>query len=318
LIVDRVRDGRVVDGHGDLRPEHVYLVAAPKIIDCLEFNAELRAVDVVDELAFLAMESEALHAPWIGEQILERYFAASGDRPKREVVEFFRCYRACVRAKVMLLRSGQVTGQDSTRSLQVARDYLVLADRSAARLGPPVLLVVRGLSGTGKSTLAAALAEELGCRTLSTDLFRQQLFAPRGLGSDYNTGRYAPQNRQRVYDALFRDAAEHLNHRSSVVLDGTFLRRDLRQAAIDLADRHQAVPLIVNCSCPKELAAERVRERLTGTATASEIRPEFLARQDEEDEPSDSSWNVCNVDTSDGIAVGQEHVLERIRQLLFA
>ena len=100
-FVQRVADGRVVDGHGDLRPEHIYFHRSkPLIIDCIEFNAEYRTNDVVDELAFLTMECDRLGSKDVGESLLEAYLKEGTDDPKPFLSTFYKCYRACVRAKV--------------------------------------------------------------------------------------------------------------------------------------------------------------------------------------------------------------------------
>ena len=129
LLDNRVLDGRVVEGHGDLRPEHIYLVPFPTIIDCIEFNAEFRQLDVLDELAFLAMECAALDAPNGSVTKCSRNTAkAIGDEPPVELLPFYKSYRACVRAKVSALRAEQLTGQQRQESLDAAKRYLRLAD----------------------------------------------------------------------------------------------------------------------------------------------------------------------------------------------
>ncbi len=315
-LVNRVRDGRIVDGHGDLRPEHIYFTSTPKMIDCLEFSEELRTIDVADELAFLAMECDRLGAEWVGQQIVSTYCATNGDRVASELIEFFKCYRACVRAKVNSLRSRQVPKPDAAKLITVSGAYLRLADRSAERLGPPILLVVRGLSGTGKSTLAAALSESLGCGCLQSDKLRRQLFGAPTSDANFNTGRYSAENRQVVYDNLFRLAEEQLSHGLSVILDGTFLTSESRRRAIQLASIHQAVPVLVTCTCPSSLAIERIRDRGTVRTTESDVRPEFVDRQRSEEEPDDPAWQVVTVDTTEGLAVIRQTVLGRIRSLV--
>ncbi len=115
LLNERVCDGRIIDGHGDLRPEHVYLLPAPTVIDCIEFNDTFRRLDVLDELGFLAMECDRLGTPWVGRQLLERYFDVGGEHPHEALLNFYKCYRACVRAKVLALRSEQVDAPSRLR-----------------------------------------------------------------------------------------------------------------------------------------------------------------------------------------------------------
>lgn len=100
LLDARVQARRIVEGHGDLRPEHIALGEAPVFIDCLEFNRDWRLVDPVDELAYLAMECEVMGAAWVGDVALATWCELSGDRPPQALVAFYKGYRAGVRAKL--------------------------------------------------------------------------------------------------------------------------------------------------------------------------------------------------------------------------
>ena len=130
----RIQERRLVDGHGDLRPEHVYLRDMPRIIDCLEFNREFRLVDPLEELAFLWMECTRLGAPNWGELFLRVYLKEVGDDAPDELMWFYMASRACLRAKLALghLLDGEV--RDPRRWLDQADQYLDLANRYAARL----------------------------------------------------------------------------------------------------------------------------------------------------------------------------------------
>jgi aminoglycoside phosphotransferase family enzyme len=134
LFAERVRAGRVVEAHGDLRAEHVCLGAAPVIIDCLEFNREFRTLDPADELAFLALDCERLGAPWIRDLLFDVYRRTTGDRPPERLVHFYTSHRACLRAKIAIwhLREAEVRQPERWRGL--ARTYLRLADGYARRL----------------------------------------------------------------------------------------------------------------------------------------------------------------------------------------
>jgi aminoglycoside phosphotransferase family enzyme len=101
LLHGRVAAGRIVDAHGDLRPEHVFLVAPePQVIDCLEFSAELRLLDSAAEIAFLALECERLGHGELARRILDLYSGCCQDRVAEELLAFYRAERAFVRAKL--------------------------------------------------------------------------------------------------------------------------------------------------------------------------------------------------------------------------
>ncbi|MCO5167668.1 MAG: hypothetical protein M9894_15070 [Planctomycetes bacterium] len=98
LFDRRAADGRLVEGHGDLRPEHIHLGPEPVVIDCLEFDRALRLVDPADELAYLALECDRLGAPRVGRWVLDEYRRAAHDPLPPELLAFYRGYRACRRA----------------------------------------------------------------------------------------------------------------------------------------------------------------------------------------------------------------------------
>lgn len=135
LFDERLRLGCVVEGHGDLRPEHVYLGPDPAVIDCLEFNRDFRILDRVDELAYLAMECERLGSAGAGSEILETCCRELDDAPPAKLIDFYKAYRALLRAKLAILhlRDAQVDepGKWRPRTLE----YLKLAESYAGRLG---------------------------------------------------------------------------------------------------------------------------------------------------------------------------------------
>jgi len=131
LLDARVRAGRIVEGHGDLRPEHLYLGPGPAIIDCLEFSRPLRVLDPADELAFLALECERLGRAEIGPCFLEAYCDATGDEPPRSLLRFHRSYRALRRATLAAWHVTDPDVRDPARWRERARHYLALADPPA-------------------------------------------------------------------------------------------------------------------------------------------------------------------------------------------
>jgi hypothetical protein len=317
-IEARVRDGRIVDGHGDLRPEHICLESEPAIFDCIEFSDEYRRIDVVDELGFLAMECDFLGAEPVGRRILESYCRENHDRVSDALVHFYTSYRACVRSKVNALAAAQATGTAGQSLTQRAGDYLSLADMYARRMGPPTAIVVTGLMGSGKSTLAEALAELLGAELLQTDQGRRELLGRSAMPSGFNQGPYRPDQRQRVYDELLRRAETLLANGLTVVLDGTFLAARHRQRVVAESRLSGAVPLVVRCSCAADVALERIARRAAAGTSQSEARPELYRRQQTEYEADPPGDAALEIDTTTTLRVQEAVVLDRLKQLLAA
>lgn len=133
LALERARSGHIVEGHGDLRPEHICLVDPPVVIDCLEFKREFRIIDPVDELAFLALECHVLGQGWVGELFLHTYCDVTGDHPAARLFEFYKSQRALLRAKLAAWHLRDSEGGDAEKWLPRAGHYLALATECVAR-----------------------------------------------------------------------------------------------------------------------------------------------------------------------------------------
>ena len=123
-IDDRARQGKIVDAHGDLRPEHICLAPETVIIDCLEFHPDFRVLDPVSELAFLALECERLGAPWIGEMVLGLYQRETGDFPSEALVAYYKRHHACIRAKIAVWHLKDAGVHDPQKWIHKAVSYL--------------------------------------------------------------------------------------------------------------------------------------------------------------------------------------------------
>ena len=137
LLENRVRRKCVVDGHGDLRPDHVCLLDPPVIIDCLEFNRGLRLVDPFDELAFLGLECARLSAPWIRLCLMDRCAERLGDRPPDDLIAFYTTYRACLRARLALAHLAEPAPREPDKWLPLAHQYLSIAEDDGLSPAPP-------------------------------------------------------------------------------------------------------------------------------------------------------------------------------------
>ncbi len=137
LFDRRMREGRIVEGHGDLRPEHVCVETQPIIFDRLEFNRDLRVIDPVDELSFLSMECERLGAAFVRDVLFGAYVRATGDAPPQTLVSFYMAHRACLRARLAALHTVDAPPSRWPHWLAVAADYLRIAEDHCESLANP-------------------------------------------------------------------------------------------------------------------------------------------------------------------------------------
>jgi hypothetical protein len=287
LFEARMAGGFVRDCHGDLRAEHVCLLEPPVVFDCIEFNDRFRYNDVVSELCFLAVDLEELGSEDLSQYLLAGYQDRAGDRAQPELVGFYKSYRACVRAKVEGLRAAELDFAGTDEQSRRAAHLLELASRAVDGFYRPRVLVTMGLMGSGKTTVAHALAGELGMHVLSSDAVRKALTTANGTDAAYGAGIYAPEMAEQTYLEMFRRAEQLVGQGASVVLDATFKLRRHRGAVRDLAERAGADVLFVECVCPELEAISRLDRRRRTEQNLSDARPELYEHQRAEFEPTD-------------------------------
>jgi predicted kinase len=315
LLNERARAGRIIEGHGDLRPEHVYLESPPIVIDCIEFSSQMRRLDVLDDLAFLAMELERSGHSATGERIVSACQASLDDVAEPQLIKFHKAHHALVRAKVMMLQAAQLPSDGRHTPLRIAQQYINWAEHNAGQLGHPLLIIVGGLMGTGKSTLANRVAEAIGAAVLSTDQIRRKLYGRSTSPADYGVGNYAPDRRANTYDQLFDSAADLLDKDRWVILDGTFLQHKLREHAASMARRHGSIAFYVHCTCPRHVAIERLTARAASREGDSEGRPDLFDEQSTCQEPLSAEPRFVSIDTTQEINEQCQKVFEAIAVL---
>lgn len=236
LINRRRAGGRIIDGHGDLRLEHVHLTPERVcLFDCIEFSERLRAVDVASDAAFLAMDLDFHRRPDLSSVFAARIADALSDPELLEMIDFYKCYRAYVRGKVegMRSREAEVPKDEQATSCERARRYFQWALQYATVGSGPAVIAVMGGVGTGKSTQAKALAEALGWAVVRSDRVRkEQAGVPlhkRG-GEAERADLYAEARTRQVYAALCDEALRRAEQGRGTVLDATFGKRAYRDA----------------------------------------------------------------------------------------
>lgn len=260
LFAHRMRTGHIVDGHGDLLADDIFcLEHGPQILDCLEFDDNLRRLDGLDDVAFLAMDLERLGSPELGELLLDRYVEFSGDPAPPALRHHYLAYRAFVRVKVACLRHSQ---GDHTAG-RLARDHAEITLRHL-REGAVRLILVGGLPASGKSTLAGAIADRLGATVLRSDRIRKELAGiptEQSAADEYEQGRYAPEHTERTYAELNRRAEELLSLGETVVLDASWRSADHRAAAVAVGARTNSRLVPLRCWAPEATTAARMATR---------------------------------------------------------
>jgi hypothetical protein len=276
LLARRVHDGRIVDGHGDLLAEDIFcLDDGPRILDCIEFDSTFRWGDVLYDTAFLAMDLEHLGRPDLARTFLDAYREFTAESHPTSLEHWYIAYRALVRAKIACLRAA---GGDGGAPVE-ARAFLAQADRHLAA-AEVRLVLVGGLPGTGKSTVASGVADRLGADLLGTDTVRKELARMRHSEHAYSApfeGLYAPSATAEVYRELLGRARIALENGDSVVLDASWLDPGHRAAARDLAARTHSTITELCCVVDVRVAEERIRARAAHGADPSDATPEVLA-----------------------------------------
>ena len=317
----RFLEGRIRDGHGDLRAEHVCMEESGEIsiFDCVEFSARLRGSDVASEMAFLAMELDFLDAPDLAETLLQTYADHAGDPGMAAVERYHRWYRACVRGKVESYTSdgADVPPLEQRIAEERARRFFALASRYAGPVVPPALVVVAGQIASGKSTLARSLADRTAFALRSSDRTRKGLagLAPtaRATGAAHER-LYSAELTERTYEALFAAAERELAAGRGAILDATFAERRWRERALDVAARLRRPCFYVECRADEATTLARLAERAQRDDEPSDATAEIYRERRDSFEPSHEvpAANALRVDTSAGPLGPLDAVEERL------
>ena len=283
----RASRGHVREGHGDLRAEHVLLGDRVQIVDCVEFDPGLRELDVADDLAFLVFDLAAHGGERFGEILIQAYRDAGGDPGPDSLIAFYAAYRALVRAKVALVRGGQLPGTSAEHGQQSAhaRDLIAVAERFAWRARRPLVIVVCGVPASGKSHLARALAELSGLSHLNSDVIRKGLVGVRATERAPERT-YSSEWNARTYAELGRRASEALAADGGVIVDATFRHRADRVAfAAALGGSRPTV--FIECQAPRAVLATRAAAREHDRDLVSDAGPAVVLRERSSWEPLD-------------------------------
>ncbi len=262
LLRARQRGGFIRDGHGDLLADDIFVLDdGPRVLDCIEFDPQLRYCDVLADVAFLAMDLERLGAATAARFFLDTYGEFSAEHHPRSLEDWYIAYRAGVRSKVSCLRWAQ--GDKS--AAPAARNFAEIAVRHLRRARIRLVLV-GGVPGSGKSTLATALSDSEGTdwTLLRSDVIRKELagLTPGDSArAPFGQGLYSAEQTRRTYEELFTRARHALELGESVIIDASFSRAEDRVAAARLAKAAHAPLIELRCQAPPAVVAARLASR---------------------------------------------------------
>ncbi|MDV2989845.1 MAG: AAA family ATPase [Dehalogenimonas sp.] len=316
MLDNRIAGDHIRDCHGDLHSAHVNFNGSDICIyDCIEFNDRFRYGDTASEIAFLAMDLDRHGRSDLRQIFVKEYVHASGDRRLYALLKFYQAYRAHIRAKVACFKLDDpfVSPEEKAAELAKAQGYFDLA--TAYILPRPQLFITTGVTGCGKSTLAAELTRHLGLRHISSDITRKTLagLAPETPApAAFGQGLYSPEQTLRTYNAMLNEAGKVLAGGESAILDATFLRRDDRAAALKLAAQYGAEAMIIECrlSEPEQLARLDRRQK---EASVSDGCREIYAHQKDRLEPADElpvGRNHVIIDTQDSVEANVRQIVD--------
>jgi aminoglycoside phosphotransferase family enzyme len=288
LLGARQREGWIRECHGDLHLGNIALVdGEPLIFDAIEFNPELRWIDCISDIGFLAMDLRQQEARTLERRLINSYLELTGDYAGLRLLSFYQVYRAMVRAKVSGIRLAQHPG-DAAICARICTEldhYLRLAE-DYTQVHPQRVFITHGLSGSGKTWLGHALRERLALIQIRSDVERKRLFGiTENAAAAPPAELYSPRASERTYQRLYQLAEQVLRAGCSVLVDAACLRARQRALFGDLAARHGCPFTILSLTASPEVLKARVSARCDRGDDASDANAATVIRQQGEQEP---------------------------------
>ena len=320
LRLQRLANGRVRECHGDLHAGNIVRCGSRLLaFDCLEFDPRLRWIDVADEIAFLLADLEARQRSLHAQAFLAGYLTESGDYQACALHPLFRAHRALVRAKITALSAAQprTVSVDISVARSLYESYVDAARRAVAPKRP-ILVLMCGLSGSGKTWLAQRLAPALAAVHVRSDIERKRLAGLPAMDrtdSPVGEGLYSPDASQRVYGRLAECAADTLRGGYTTIVDATFGRAEDRSCFRDLAKRFGVLSCVVYCRAPRQVLQARIAERQRRQQDPSEADLAVLTWQEERFDPPEPHEGSAVLEAQSAESSAIEALIQRIAAL---
>ncbi|WP_175652006.1 bifunctional aminoglycoside phosphotransferase/ATP-binding protein [Pseudomonas sp. Marseille-P9899] len=299
LLEARKARGFIRECHGDIHLGNATVIDGNVVIfDCIEFNEPFRLTDVYADAAFLAMDLEDRGLKSLSRRFISQYLELTGDYEGLELLNFYKAYRALVRAKIALFSMpADADGVQRATTLRQYRNYANLAESYSA-IPSRLLAITHGVSAVGKSHVAMRLVEALGAIRLRSDVERKRVFGEQTseAAGELQAGIYSSDASQATYERLHQLAALILRAGFPVVIDATYLKQAQRQAAAEVASATGVPFLILDCNAPDAVIASWLAQR-----------------QADQNDPSDATLEVVTAQQASREALSAEELLQSKR-----
>lgn len=316
-LAQRKTDGLIRECHGDIYLDNVTLIDGQvTLFDCIEFNDAFRWIDVMSDVAFMAMDLEDRGLPDLSQRFVNAWLEHTGDYAGLAVLNYYKAHRAMVRAKVALLRLGQpgVSQQERDQVLARYHGYIALAE-SYTRIPRRFGLLTHGVSGSGKSTLSTELVSRLGMIRVRSDVERKRLLTQPDSGVS-QADLYSQQISQQTYTRLASLATQILSAGYPVIVDATHLQRAQREQTRQ-AIEEQGVPcLILHCQAPLDTIAIWLNARQRKGTDPSDADIHVVRAQLQQLEPLDEQERSFTLTVATDQAGSLEQLTEELHKRL--
>ena len=312
-LTQRKADGLIRECHGDIYLDNVTIIDGQvTLFDCIEFNDAFRWIDVMSDVAFMAMDLEDRGLPGLAQRFVNSWLEHTGDYAGLAVLDYYKAHRAMVRAKVALLRLGQTDVSQQERDQVLARyhGYISLAE-SYTRIPRRFGLLTHGISGSGKSTLSTELVSRLGMIRVRSDIERK-----RGHAATEQADLYSEGSSRQTYARLAELASLILSAGYPVIVDATHLQREQRHMTRQ-AIEEQGVPcLILHCQAPLDTIEVWLNERQRKGADPSDADIHVAREQLQKQQPLDEQEQQVTLTVATHQTDSLDQLTEQLRKRL--
>lgn len=319
-IIERKHNGHIRECHGDMHLGNLFIEDNQiRMFDCLEFDANLRWIDTINDLSFILMDLSANDHATIANHLLNEYLSYSGDYQGLTLLRFYLVYRAMVRCKIAAINY-QLSIENSGEETPYKKEYQSYLCRAEqyTKTTIPALCITHGFSASGKSTVAKMIAEKLDAIHLRSDIERKRLFnlAPLDKSkSPLSSGIYSADASHQTYSQLHDLAKYILDIGFNVIVDAAFLEKKYRKQFHDLAEKLNTPFIILDCHAPEDTLTKWINAREMKKDDPSEANLDILKNQLKNHQPLSGVELKYTIDIPTEKAINSSGIIDMITTL---